>query len=127
MSSRWAKVEVHSLFTKQISKAQTLGEKESQQAYNEVYESKLDSGYNIALDVLGQKLDSFKFSKLLEDKITINFFIGGAYGFDRKFLSKCDKVISLSELTYAHKIANIVLCEQIFRSLCILNNHPYHK
>ncbi|BFU78006.1 23S rRNA (pseudouridine(1915)-N(3))-methyltransferase RlmH [Arcobacter sp. 15-2] len=127
MSSRWAKVEVHSLFTKQISKAQTLGEKESQQAYNEVYASKLDSGYNIALDVLGQKLDSFKFSKLLEDKITINFFIGGAYGFDRKFLSKCDKVISLSELTYAHKIANIVLCEQIFRSLCILNNHPYHK
>lgn len=127
MSSRWAKVEVHSLFNKQISKAQTLGEKESQQAYNEVYESKLDSGYNIALDVLGQKLDSFKFSKLLEDKITINFFIGGAYGFDRKFLSRCDKVISLSELTYAHKIANIVLCEQIFRSLCILNNHPYHK
>ena len=127
MSSRWAKVEVHSLFNKQISKAQTLGEKESQQAYNELYEPKLSTGYNIALDVLGQKLDSFKFSKLLEDKITINFFIGGAYGFDRSFLSKCDKCISLSELTYAHKIANIVLCEQIFRSLCILNNHPYHK
>ena len=70
MSSRWAKVEVHSLFNKQISKAQTLGEKESQQAYNELYEPKLSTGYNIALDVLGQKLDSFKFSKLLEDKIS---------------------------------------------------------
>ena len=127
MSSRWAKVEVHSLFNKQISKAQTLGERESQQAYNELYIPKLSTGYNIALDVLGQKLDSFKFSKLLEDKITINFYIGGAYGFDRAFLAKCDKSISLSELTYAHKIANIVLCEQIFRSLCILNNHPYHK
>jgi len=127
MSSRWAKVEVHSLFTKQISKAQSIGEKESHQAYNELYVPKLSSGYNIALDVLGQKLDSFKFSKLIEDKLTINFFIGGAYGFDRDFLSKCDKSISLSELTYAHKIANIVLCEQIFRSLCILNNHPYHK
>ncbi len=127
MSSRWAKVEVHSLFNKQISKAQTLGEKESQQAYNELYEPKLQTGYNIALDVLGQKLNSFEFSKLLEDKLTINFFIGGAYGFDQKFLQKCNKVISLSDLTYAHKIANLVLCEQIFRSLSILNNHPYHK
>ena len=127
MSSRFAKVEVHSLFNKQISKAQTIGEKESQQAYNDLYIPKLNSGYNIALDVLGKQIDSYKFSKLLDDKITINFFIGGAYGFDREFLTKCDTTISLSQLTYAHKIANLVLVEQIFRSLCILNNHPYHK
>ena len=127
MSSRWATVEVHSIFNKQIGKAQTIGEKESQQSYNDVFIPKLDTGYNIALDVLGKKVDSFKFSNLLQDKGTVNFFIGGAFGFDRAFLTKCDNVISLSELTYAHKIANIVLCEQIFRSLCILNNHPYHK
>ena len=127
MSSRFAKIEVHSLFNKQISKAQTIGEIESQKAYNEVYIPKLTSGYNIALDVLGKQIDSFEFSTLLEDKTTINFFIGGAYGFDREFLTKCDKTISLSQLTMAHKIANLVLCEQVFRSLCILNNHPYHK
>lgn len=127
MSSRFAKVEVHSLFNKQISKAQTIGEAESQKAYNELYIPKLSTGYNIALDVLGKQIDSFEFSTLLEDKITINFFIGGAYGFDREFLKRCDKTVSLSQLTMAHKIANLVLCEQIFRSLCILNNHPYHK
>lgn len=127
MSSRYATVEVHSLFNKQIARAQTIGQKESQDAYNELYIPKLSNGYNIALDVLGKKVDSFKFSELLEDKLTINFFIGGAYGFDRTFLAKCDNIISLSELTMAHKIANLVLCEQIFRSLCILNNHPYHK
>ncbi len=127
MSSRFAKVEVHSLFNKQISKAQTVGELESQKAYNELYIPKLSNGYNIALDVLGKQIDSFEFSTLLEDKITINFFIGGAYGFDREFLAKCDKTISLSQLTMAHKVANLVLCEQVFRSLCILNNHPYHK
>lgn len=127
MASRYAKIEVHSLFNKNISKAQTLGEVESQKAYNELYIPKLSNGYNIALDVLGKPLDSFKFSTLLEDKITINFFIGGAYGFNREFLTKCDTTISLSQLTMAHKVANVVLCEQIFRSLCILNNHPYHK
>ena len=127
MSSRFAKIEVHSLFNKQISKAQTIGEIESQKAYNELYIPKLSTGYNIALDVLGKQIDSFEFSTLLEDKTTINFFIGGAYGFDREFLAKCDKIVSLSQLTMAHKIANLVLCEQVFRSLCILNNHPYHK
>jgi 23S rRNA (pseudouridine1915-N3)-methyltransferase len=127
MSSRYATVEVHSIFNKQIGKAQTIGEKESQQSYNDVFIPKLANGYNIALDVLGTRMDSFKFSTFIQDKMTVNFFFGGAYGFDREFLKKCDKVISLSELTYAHKIANIVLCEQIFRSLCILNNHPYHK
>ncbi len=127
MSSRFAKIEVHSLFNKQISKAQTIGEVESQKAYNELYIPKLSTGYNIALDVLGKQIDSFKFSTLLEDKTTINFFIGGAYGFDRNFLKKCDRTVSLSQLTMAHKVANLVLCEQVFRSLCILNNHPYHK
>lgn len=127
MSSKYAKIEVHSLFNKQISKAQTIGEKEAQESYNEVFLPKLSNGYNIALDVLGTKMDSFKFANTLKDKTTINFFIGGAFGFRRDFLNRCDKVISLSDLTMAHKIANLVLCEQIFRSLCILNNHPYHK
>lgn len=127
MSKRYASLEVHSLFNKQIAKAQTIGQFESQQAYNEVFIPKLETGYNVALDVLGKKVDSFKFSKIIENKQTLNFFIGGAYGFDREFLQKCDLTISLSDLTMAHKIANLVLCEQIFRGLCIINNHPYHK
>lgn len=127
MSSKYARVEVHSLFNKNIAKAQTLGERESHKAYNELYIPKLSTGYNIALDVLGKQVDSFKFSEMIDNKQSINFFIGGAYGFDREFLTKCDATISLSKLTYAHKIATIVLFEQVFRSLCILNNHPYHK
>ena len=126
MSSKYAKVEIHNLFNKHISKAQTIGEKEAQKSYSDVFVPKLN-GYNIALDVLGKKVDSFAFSKLLEGNTTINFFIGGAFGFQREFLNRCDKVISLSDLTMAHKIANIVLLEQIFRGLCIVNNHPYHK
>ena len=127
MSSKYATVEVHSLFNKNIAKAQTLGEQESHKAYNEIYIPKLNSGYNIALDVLGKQVDSFEFSEIIDNKHTFNFFIGGAYGFDREFLNRCDITISLSKLTFAHKIATIVLFEQVFRSLCILNNHPYHK
>lgn len=126
MSSKYAKVEVHYIFNKAIAKAQTIGEKEAQQAYSDTYEPLL-KGYNIALDVLGKKVDTYAFSSLIDNKNEVNFFIGGAYGFQREFLSKCDTVISLSDLTMAHKVANVVLTEQIFRALCIQNNHPYHK
>ena len=105
MSSKYAKVEVFYIFNKNIAKAQTIGEKESQQAYS----------------------DTYAFSSLIDNKNEVNFFIGGAFGFQREFLNKCDNVISLSDLTMAHKVANVVLCEQIFRALCIQNNHPYHK
>ena len=127
MSRKYANVQVFNMFNKSISKAQTIGQKESYKAYNDVFEPKMQNGYNIALDVLGKKIDSFKFSELLHTNSTINFFIGGAYGFSREFINKCDNTISISDMTMAHKIVNIVLCEQIFRSLCILNNHPYHK
>lgn len=127
MSSKYSKVEIHNLFNKKIAKAQTISDIEAKKSYSEVFEPFLNSGYNIALDVLGKKIDSFQFAKLLQSNGIINFFIGGAYGFEANFLQKCDKKISLSELTMAHKIANVVLLEQIFRGLCIINNHPYHK
>ncbi|WP_121628659.1 23S rRNA (pseudouridine(1915)-N(3))-methyltransferase RlmH [Poseidonibacter antarcticus] len=126
MSSKYAKVEVNYIFNKTIAKAQSIGEREAQQSYSDAYEPLL-KGYNVALDVLGKKIDSYAFSEILDGKNEINFFIGGAFGFKREFLKKCDSIISLSDLTMAHKIANIVLTEQIFRGLCIKNNHPYHK
>ena len=127
MSSKYAKITIHNLFNKKIAKAQTVSKLDAQKAYSEVFEPHLNTGFNIALDVLGKKVDSFKFAKLLENHATINFYIGGAYGFERSFLQKCDVKISLSELTLAHKVANLVLLEQVFRALCINNNHPYHK
>ncbi|VAY87711.1 LSU m3Psi1915 methyltransferase RlmH [hydrothermal vent metagenome] len=126
MSSKYAKVELYNLFNNQISRAQISGKKEAQQSYTKVFVPKLN-GFNVALDVLGKQVNSMTFSQLLENRITINFFIGGAFGFESSFLSKCDYIVSLSSLTYAHKIANIVLLEQIFRGLCISNGHPYHK
>lgn len=127
MSKKYANVQVHNMFNKAISKAQTIGQNESQKAYSLVFEPKMQNGYNIALDVLGKRLDSFEFSQLLEINATVNLFIGGAYGFSREFVNKCDKIISISDMTMAHKIVNVVLLEQIFRGLCIVNNHPYHK
>jgi 23S rRNA (pseudouridine1915-N3)-methyltransferase len=126
MISKFAKLNDNVIFNKDISKSQTISEVEAQKSYTRAFEPLLVNSYNIALDVLGKTQDSFEFSEML-DYSNINFFIGGAYGFEKDFLNKCDKKISLSSLTMSHKIAKVVLLEQIFRGLAIKNNHPYHK
>jgi 23S rRNA (pseudouridine1915-N3)-methyltransferase len=126
MIKKFAKIDDKTIFTKEISKAQTISDMQAKKSYTNAYEPFLQNSYNIALDVEGKHLNSFEFSNIL-DHSNINFFIGGAYGFEDDFLKRCDKKISLSTLTFSHKIAKIVLLEQIFRGLCIKNNHPYHK
>ncbi len=127
MSSRFAKIEDIELFPKDVAKAHTLGSEAARTAYTKVLQPYLSNGYSIALHPDGKIIDSFKFSKLLSDKISVKIFIGGAYGFEDTFIKQCDQVISLSELTMSHKIAKAVLLEQIYRGFSILNNHPYHK
>ncbi len=126
MISKYAKFEHIVCFNKTVAKAQKSEASRAKKSYTDVYEKKLGR-FNIALDEKGRMLDSIEFSKIFKKEDEIYFFIGGAYGFEDKFLDSCDKVISLSKLTFSHKIAKIVLFEQIYRALSIVNNHPYHK
>jgi len=127
MISKYAAVTIEDIFNKNIAKAQQHSEDKAKKEYTCAYEKKLSNSFNIALDVKGKMIDSFEFSSLLEKGVNINFFIGGAYGFEKDFLNRCDATISLGKITMAHKVAKVVLLEQIFRGLCIANNHPYHK
>jgi 23S rRNA (pseudouridine1915-N3)-methyltransferase len=127
MASRYARIEDVELFGKSVTKAHTIGEEAAKQAYTKSFEPYLNRGYSIALHPDGKMMDSFAFSKLLSDRIAVQFYIGGAYGFEPSFLKRCDRVISLSPLTMSHKVAKVVLFEQIYRALTILANHPYHK
>jgi 23S rRNA (pseudouridine1915-N3)-methyltransferase len=127
MISRFAKLDDVELFPKEVVKAHLIGPEASKVAYSKLLEPMLGKTYSIALHPDGKKCDSLAFSKLLCDKIAIQFFIGGAFGFEESFVARCDSVISLSELTMSHKIAKAVLLEQIYRAFTLLNNHPYHK
>ena len=126
MILKYAKFEHNICFNKAIAKAQKCEPSKAKESYTEIYKKKRGR-FNIALDEKGKMLDSIQFSEIFKREDEINFFIGGAYGFEDKFLQSCDEVISLSKLTFSHKIAKIVLFEQIYRALSIVNNHPYHK
>ena len=123
----FAKVEVIEVFDKEISKAHDISATAAQNAYTKALEKYMINGINIALNPSSKEVDSYDFAKLLKDRIQVNLFIGGAYGFERGFLDKCNKAISFGKITLSHKLVKIVLLEQIFRGLSINNNHPYHK
>lgn len=127
MISRFAKVEDTEIFPKEIAKAHTISAEASQIAYSKVLDGYIGKDYSVILHPEGELIDSYEFSKLLNDKMSVKFFIGGAYGFEDNFLKKSNRIISLGKLTMSHKIAKAVLLEQIYRGFSILSNHPYHK
>jgi 23S rRNA (pseudouridine1915-N3)-methyltransferase len=127
MISRFAKVKDTEIFTKDVAKSHTISQEASQKAYSKVLETHINKEFCITLHPDGKIIDSFEFSKLLNDRMSVKFFIGGAYGFEDSFLKKSDAVISLGKITMSHKIAKVVLLEQIYRGFSILSNHPYHK
>lgn len=57
---------------------------------------------------------------------TVSFLIGDAHGFSEQERAKADRVLALSALTLPHRIAQVVLCEQLYRAGTILAGHPYH-
>ncbi len=127
IAKTFAKVEVFEIYTKEINKAHEVSTEASQKSYTLAFEPHLKGAYTIALDPEAKEVDSFQFANLLKDRGVVNFFIGGAYGLEKPFLTQCDDAISLGKMTMSHKLAKTVLLEQIFRGLTILNNHPYHK
>jgi len=54
------------------------------------------------------------------------FVIGSSCGHSTKLKSQADALWSFGPQTLPHELARIVLYEQIFRAVSILNRHPYH-
>lgn len=55
----------------------------------------------------------------------VAFVIGGAAGLDAALVGDCEERMSLGPLTMPHQLARVVLTEQVYRALCILQGHPY--
>ncbi|PHS39405.1 MAG: 23S rRNA (pseudouridine(1915)-N(3))-methyltransferase RlmH [Sulfurovum sp.] len=127
ISKPFSKVEVIEVFDKEIAKAQDISPQAAQRSYSKALGKYLHTGTNIVLDPASKEVDSHEFAKLLKDSVQVNLFIGGAYGFERDFISKCNNAVSFGRMTLSHKLVKVVLLEQIFRGLTINNNHPYHK
>lgn len=85
----------------------------------------------VVLDVLGVSLTTPVLAKKMEAwqglGKEIIFIIGGADGLDEILLKRADFTWSLSQLTFPHQLVKVMLAEQIYRAVSILQNHPYHR
>lgn len=95
--------------------------------------NKIDKdSYLIVLDEIGKKYNSVNFSNIFSVQMLNGishfvFLIGGANGHSAEVRKKANMILSLSDMTFAHKIVRLILVEQIYRAWTITQAHPYHK
>ncbi len=83
------------------------------------------------LDVAGASLTSEDFAKkiaalALDGISNLAFVIGGAFGLSDELRRAADFRLSLSQMTFTHQLARLILAEQIYRAFKINRNEPYH-
>jgi 23S rRNA (pseudouridine1915-N3)-methyltransferase len=85
----------------------------------------------VVLDEKGDDLTTLKLARRLEawmqDGRDVALLIGGADGLDEEFKQAADDKLRLSSLTLPHGMARLLLCEQLYRAVSVLKNHPYHR
>jgi len=84
----------------------------------------------IAMEVSGlhwssQKLASYMAQCEVQSVHSLAFVIGGAYGLPPKVSQRADLELSLSAMTLPHRMARLLLVEQIYRGFSINRNEPY--
>jgi 23S rRNA (pseudouridine1915-N3)-methyltransferase len=68
-----------------------------------------------------------KFLHLSQQNSHFTLVIGGANGLDAKFKAKCNMQLKLSSLTYPHALVRVIILEQIYRIITVIEKHPYHR
>ncbi len=85
----------------------------------------------VALEVKGQSWSTEKLSQQLnlwmQEGRNIDLIVGGPDGLSSVCLQKAEIKWSLSALTLPHPLVRIIVAEQIYRAVSLLQNHPYHR
>lgn len=86
----------------------------------------------IALCIEGRRHSSEAFAAALSGWLEgggarCTFVIGGSLGLAPEVLARASARVSLSDLTFPHQLARILLLEQLYRACKINAGEPYHK
>jgi 23S rRNA (pseudouridine1915-N3)-methyltransferase len=85
----------------------------------------------VTLDSQGKAFDSLELAAWLQKALAsgrdLVFAIGGDEGLDAQLKSEAKTSLSLSRFTLPHRLARLVLTEQLYRAFTVLKGEPYHK
>ncbi len=90
------------------------------------------NSYVFSMCIEGKQMSSEELSQKLEDialsgKNSVVFIIGSSFGLSNEIKQMSDFKFSMSKMTFPHKLARIMLTEQLYRGFSISNNGKYHK
>ena len=125
--SRFAKINIIELKEKnELGNESLIIEAETNQLLSKVRAEDV-----VLFDVKGEMFSSEEFAgfmqKYFQNKRELNFVIGGSYGVGQEIKNNCIKRISVSKMTFPHRLFRVMALEQIYRALTIQNNISYHK
>lgn len=120
------------IFDLEIRECKSFGENQMRESQYLIKSLKEFDRQNIYLfREKGGLMNTMDFSKFIDKSIGsadhLIFVFSGAKGFSQEVLELFPHHLSLSKLTLPHKLARLVLVEQIYRSHSIITNHPYHN
>lgn len=85
----------------------------------------------VALDERGKALSSAELAQFVQraqlSSRDLLFVIGGDEGLAPAVRERAQLTLSLSRMTLPHRLARVVLVEQLYRAFTILRGEPYHK
>lgn len=91
-----------------------------------------EGAFTVAMCVEGKQMPSEAMAKLIKERELsgrprLCFVIGGSFGLDESIKKKADLRLSMSEMTFPHHLARVMLAEQIYRGFKINEGSRYHK
>ena len=86
----------------------------------------------IALTIRGKQRSSEELADHLREMRTNGisrtvFVIGGSLGLGENVLARADEEMSMSRMTFPHRLARVMLLEQLYRAEKIIAGERYHK
>ena len=96
-----------------------------------IVEALPDNAFLVVLDERGKAPTSVELAQYMQrwqqDGEHVCFVIGGADGMTDTLKQKARLMLRLSSLTLPHGMVRVLLTEQLYRAVSILQNHPYHR
>lgn len=95
--------------------------------------SKIPSGAKVyAMCIEGKQMPSEKLAQELTECAVSGFsnavfIIGGSFGLSDEVKKRADFKLSMSQMTFPHQLARVMLLEQIYRAFNIAGGGKYHK
>jgi 23S rRNA (pseudouridine1915-N3)-methyltransferase len=130
----YCKLNLVELPEEKLPQAPTLGQIEAalEKEQESIMQKLPKSGRVVAMCVEGVPMSSPELSQTLGGWMVagasdVTFVVGGSYGLSPRVKKRADLRLSMSEMTFPHHLARVMLLEQIYRAFKIQEGSGYHK